>query len=413
MQRRDEPEQDARHSRHAGGKQEDAGIECDVGQPRQAVRRQCDDHVPRPDRQDQPGEPAGTREQETLDEEKPRQLHTTGTKGPPNAELASPARRSRQEQPRDVGAGDEQHRADGGENHEERRPRLPHHVVVQADDARSPAGARGVDSRIFSAPFRAQGLDSLLRLWQGDPRLQASDCAGNLVTAPGAIERGEGRRAITGRGPHVDARAERATGMLEFRRHHADDLEPVAVDAQLASDRVGTTAEPALPHAVAQHDNLGNPRRIILRHPKHPAELRLRAEEREVRRADEQELDTLRLVDLGEVRVDRIDAGNLLEEIGAIAIVVELRRRDSDVPAPEADDVGGDAHETVGAGKRQGLEDDGVHDRKHGRVGADAEREGCDSDGGEAAVLAQRAQRESQIVEHGEAMIKNRSNAEC
>ena len=201
--------------------------------------------------------------------------------------------------------------------------------------------------------------------------------------------------------------------MLEFRRHHADDLEPVAVDAQLASDRVGATAEPALPHAVAQHDHFGNPRRIILRHPKDPAELRLRAEEREVRRADEQDLDTLRLVDLGEVRVDRIDAGDLLEEIGSIAIVVELGSRHADVPAPEPDDVRGDAHETVGAGKRQRFEDDGVHDRKHGRVRADAERERRDRYGGEGAVLAQRAERESKVVKHGAAMIKNRSNAQC
>ena len=54
---------------------------------------------------------------------------------------------------------------------------------------------------------------------------------------------------------------------------------------------------------------------------------------------------------------------------------------------PEADDVGGDAHETIGAGKRQGLEDDGVHDGKHGRVRADAERERRDRYGVKAPCL--------------------------
>ena len=107
----------------------------------------------------------------------------------------------------------------------------------------------------------------------------------------------------------------------------------------------------------------------------HAAELRLHAEQREVRRAHQQDLDALRLVDLGEIRVDGIDAGDVLEEVGSIAIRVELGRRQADVLTAEAGHVGRHPHETVGLRKRQRPEDDGVDDGKHRRVGPDAEGE--------------------------------------
>ena len=52
--------------------------------------------------------------------------------------------------------------------------------------------------------------------------------------------------------------------MLEARRHYADDLVPIVVDAQLVANRVSASPEAPLPQAVAEDDFLGDAGLVVL-----------------------------------------------------------------------------------------------------------------------------------------------------
>ena len=141
---------------------------------------------------------------------------------------------------------------------------------------------------------------------------------------------GKGAAAkLAGAQTSTSVRTERP-GMTEARRQHADDGVPVVVDAQLAADRRRRRAEAAAPQRVADDEHLVDAGRGVLG-AEQPSELRPHAEHVEVRRAREQRLDALGLIDLGEVGVDRPDAGDAVEQPAAIAIVEQLRLRQADV----------------------------------------------------------------------------------
>ena len=64
-----------------------------------------------------PATPPHSDENDALDEEQPREPKPSRTKRAADRELAIAARRSREQQPRDVGAGDEQHDANRAQYH--------------------------------------------------------------------------------------------------------------------------------------------------------------------------------------------------------------------------------------------------------------------------------------------------------
>ena len=92
--------------------------------------------------------------------------------------------------------------------------------------------------------------------------------------------------------------------------------------------------------------------RVVLFVAEHSPYLRLHAEERKVRGAHEQHLYAFGLVDLGDIRVYRIDARYLHEEVRLLAIRVELRRRHADVASTKSGEVGGHSYQTIGIRKR-------------------------------------------------------------
>ncbi len=206
---------------------------------------------------------------------------------------------------------------------------------------------------------------------------------------------------------------------MELGRHDADELVPVAVDFQLSSDDVGCAAKASLPQRVADDDDFCNARVIVVG-IEHSTQLRAHAEQRKIRRAHEQDLDTLRFIDLGEVRIYRVDARDRFEELRSVAIVVQLRRGHADVVGPGCDEVSRHSHETVGLRKRQGPEDDAIDDGKHRRVRADAQGESRHGHSGEPRMFTERSPREPHVLKqefHEPKRFKKRTkamlNAEC
>src|SRR6266550_974553 len=99
-----------------------------------------------------------------------------------------------------------------------------------------------------------------------------------------------------------------------------------------------------MPQRIADYEDLADSGRVVLGTEQTP-ELRANAEHVEVRRAREQRLDALRLIDLREVRVDCPYAGDGVEETAAIAIIDQFGLREAHVGRVQTIEVRGDAHE--------------------------------------------------------------------
>ena len=155
-----------------------------------------------------------------------------------------------QEQVGDVGARDQHHDTDGGEQNQQRRTHFTDHRFLKAPD--------------FGRLLRA-GVRVLKRQPLGDcPQFGVCLLDGGasfhpchdseVVTAAAGICRVHGDRDPVFRLPR---------GKAETRRHHAHDRERRAAQGDRASQRrVG--AEAALPHAVAEDDHIGFAGRVLL-----------------------------------------------------------------------------------------------------------------------------------------------------
>ena len=103
-------------------------------------------------------------------------------------------------------------------------------------------------------------------------------------------------------------------------------------------------------------------------------------------------------IDLREVGVDRVQAGNAFEEIGAVAIVEQLRRGHADVDRAERGEIGRHADEPFGLRKGKRPQDDRVDHREDRAGRADTEREREQRHDGESRLLAEAADRKPDIL---------------
>ena len=197
------------------------------------------------------------------------------------------------------------------------------------------------------------------------------------------------------RRPHVDVGQHRSPGMTESRRQHAD-----TVYQSLSIRSFRPIAPGDAPNRRRHSASLMTSTSVMpgpsSSGPEQPAELRPHAEHVEVRRAREQHLDALGLVHLGQVGVDRPHAGDGFEDAAPIAVVDQLRLRESQVGGTETGEVGRDPHEAIRVRVRQRPHDDGVDDGEDRAVGADAERQRGDRDRRKAGRAHQPAPREAQ-----------------
>ena len=80
----------------------------------------------------------------------------------------------------------------------------------------------------------------------------------------------------------------------------------------------------------------------------------------------------------GAHRVEGFQLDFQVEEVG-----IRVRRRPAGLPGIGGDDI----EDAIAVGEGEILIEDGVGEREHGRIYADAEGEGSDSDGRESGVL--------------------------
>ena len=239
-----------------------------------------------------PGDAAGDREQDALDERLRHDLPARRAHREPHGGLTAPRDRAREQQVRDVGAGDEQHQPAHAEQNLQAAP------VLLLHDADAGAGGHDRDHLLgqrlddVGHPVRRVAGVVLHPLVEdaGEPRAHAVGRRARTQPADHAQPRGD--RLAEDRGVAVDQRLllERNPQVRriaaqrfaeESRRRDADDGEGVPLDEERGADDRRIAAVGALPDVVAQHDD-GRRRRRVVGGGEDAAAERADAERREV-----------------------------------------------------------------------------------------------------------------------------------
>ena len=249
------------------------------------------------------------------------------------------------------------------------------------------------------------------RAGTGSSRLDATDDVGPLSVGIGEvrcaddlIHRIHGKEVLGRIG--IDAVP------VETLGRNADDRGRLGIDVERASHHARIACIILLPCVVAHHGGNGCAL-LVVGIDKEPAGRRRKTKDAEVVAGDEGSHDGLRnglrsgaTDGNGPPGVAGLHRGQLLELRQALlehVIGVGGKERVVAVVVPAAVDAAvvfvADADEGLGIGYRQVMEQDGIDQRKDGRVGADAEREREQHGNGEPRRLAQLAECITQILQ--------------
>ena len=233
----------------------------------------------------------------------------------------------------------------------------------------------------------------LSRLRQRDARLQPAE--GGEKPGVGLAETGL-QAAAEGLGAQRNRHVEPAADVdaEERLRSHADDLVGKTVKLQRAADGRGTRGVLAMPERIAQHHGRRCTPADVVGGREYAPGLRFHAERIEELAVDPHALDRSRFSALREIERGAAPGGHAGKDLLLAADAFEERVRQPRTTADEASGpalvvgVDGNFHELVRIGHRQGAQTDRVHQLEDRRVGASAEGERGDGDGGKQRVPA-------------------------
>ena len=121
---------------------------------------------------DQSGGAAGDREHQALGEQLPDDANASGAEREPGRDLLAAGGGPRQEQPGDVGAGNQQHDADGGERQVGETPQRRLHFDIAAQTGSTPTPAWALVSGYARSSRAAIAANSRARLFERGARLE-------------------------------------------------------------------------------------------------------------------------------------------------------------------------------------------------------------------------------------------------
>ncbi len=335
------------------------------------------------------------------------------TAGPPaarpqsvaNADFARAFQRSGDQQVRDVGAGDQQQR--DHRTHENPRDR----AVGRLDEAIVVGARQGADALVRLRIFEGDLLRDLRQL---DVRVGPADAFGKaadkdeqtLVAAQlpflGDLDRH----------PHL----RREWSALKRFGEHTDDRHGIAVDPDDLADDPGIAAVTRLPQPVTQQGHALRAGSGIVG-PERSSEARLNAQHLEQVRRDQGADDAFRHTrSVAEVDACRGPPGEPVECAPGGGEVPVIGVRDPHAIAPLRKVGGLDEQQVSSAFEWQLVAQNGVRQRKHGAVEADAHRQGHQDDNRHRRRLGKHAQAESHVSapirgQHGPASAAERATA--
>jgi hypothetical protein len=306
----------------------------------------------------------------------------SGAERGPHGDFAPAGRAAGQEQVGDVAAGDEQHDADRGQEHEQPRAVVADELIAERYDHERQIDRIARELAAHAHRDRVQLGERLLARCAGP---QPSVDVQEVLVVHRPLRRREGDRH-----PQLVA----VGGEIERRGHDADDRVGRAVHAYCLPDDLRARAEAARPEPVAEDDD-GFAAGTIFGGREGTADLRRGAEDIEVIGGDAGADNPL-----GRHAVRQVEARVLL---GGQAREGPCRGGRVDIVA-DRDAAGrslkrlGHEHQPLRIAERNRLQHDGVERAEDRCRPADAEGERQDGNGGEAAVLEQLPRRERQVL---------------
>ncbi len=382
---------DGEHRGGQGGKG-DRQVEAGVGEPRDAVGRQRQQRRGERRGECQAGAAADDREHRRFHQPLPRQRPIRRPHRQPDSVLAPGMPGPRDDQPGHIDAGDEQ-------QHDHRPEQRPQGMTGGADDVRDKRRQRDPAADLRSWPALVEPPANRREVVggrrHGDAVAQAADQhqdadVGKRVGLPDHRRR---REAGGQRRPELGA-----ARVVEARRHHPDHRLALAVESDGASDDRRVTAEAIDPGVVAEHEDIGATRHVVMglqRAPEHRPDPE-RVEERTGDAGIRQARRVAVAFEHGRPRRGA-DRGHRRDGVagGAERCDVAVGELDQAVR-----DLGGHAptdHQAIGVANRLRCQQHGVDGAEHRRGRADAQRQRDDRGQGVAGVRAQMAEGQPQI----------------
>ena len=255
---RDHAEEQARRERHRQCERQYHRVNRDFAETGK-VRRSHRGQKPEPavgDRQSTRA--AQDSERDALDQQLVRDVPAPGAQRRANRELLLASFRSHQQEIGDVGAGDQQHDADGAHQHPQHLTHIAHHILLHRPKRRREARGlqNGTVGSVLRDPDRQHPANISAGLRERDAWLQPGDAHVHVDII------------------RLELRSREALGQNHFRiraqkpeplRHDADDFSRPRVDRDRPPDHSGVRAEPALPVSMRQDHRLRRARRIVRR----------------------------------------------------------------------------------------------------------------------------------------------------
>ena len=363
LERGDGAEQQSDRHRQPEREGEDDAVEPDLVQPRHRDRHQRGHGAKHGGGRRQPQRAAAQAQQDALGEELTHDPAPAGPQRSADRELAPAGHPAREQQSRDVDAGDEQHEQGGPGQRHERRPVLADHLLQQRNHPRHPGVLRRAPT---SVPVRTPGvvvhaLQDGADLGRGplrrDPLPEPSHRDGGRHVGPEHVGR-----------PDLHAGPGEVEPLGEHPHHGAGFV--VGVDD--GSDDVWIGVEAPGPGVVAeQHDPVRPAPRLVV--GEEPPEVRPRPEQPQQPRRDR------RAPRPGAVRRDPLErerpvCRELLERLGLFLHPLD-RAGAQERPSRPLRERLPDAHDAPGVGIRQRPYQQAVDDAEHRGGGASAQRE--------------------------------------
>ena len=294
VQRRHQTEHDRGGDGEAEREQQHAGIECTPRRRGMSHRTGRDQCRLAPRREQQPPAPAEHGERQRLGEQLADDPPATRAERRADRHLAPPHCSSREQQIRDIGARDEQHHADRGEEDEKPGLVIPHQHATQRHRAHRPIAVRVGVLRGEARGDRASSAFACSRLvparrWPMPRMNEAPRCSANCAIIPIAVRRQPGLHWL------------RVKGKLERCRHDADDRRRLAVERDRPSDDSVAAAESPVPERLADHHRPRPVLHVIVGGQPAPAQRR-NAERCEEVSGDRRDRERFGVADAGERR---------------------------------------------------------------------------------------------------------------
>ncbi len=341
------------------------------------------------------------REHEALGEEQPDEPRAAGAERQPDGDLARARASAAQQQPRHVGAGDQQHAQSEDREDDAELPLVG--VAARADLALGEhvGAAVAVEGRVLAPEVAGQGGELATRLLLAGvgPQARLHHQLAVVTVVEEALLR-VGRERLCHRQRHVEVGPREDLDAGERLGRHADDGELAAVEEDLPADDSRVARELPLPEVRPEHGHGVAARHLVLVGAEAAPHPRLDLEQRKEVAGDQHAaLDPRRSPrrgaeadgERGGVRDDAVVA------LGVVADVEVLAMRE-EVDALVARGAH-QRHHLARARHRVGPEDQRVEHAERRRGHADADREGDHHEGGQAGRAAQAAQREPQVGE--------------